>query len=96
VAFPCPGCGVPIDEGPDRLFLRCPSCHARLRCRAVDEGGRHPTFEVEVADRPETRRRVSLPWDESQRRRLSRWLVASTAATLALVLALFLLARLLR
>jgi len=96
VAFPCPGCGAPIDEGPDRLFLRCPSCSARLRCRAIDAGGLHPTFEVEVAGRPETRRPVPLPWDESQRRRLSRWLVASTAATVGLVLVLFLLARLLR
>ena len=49
-----------------------------------------------MAGRPETRRPVPLPWDESQRRRLSRWLVASTAATVGLVFVLFLLARLLR
>lgn len=96
MAFPCPGCGAPIDEAPDRLFLRCPACSARLRGRATDTGGLHPTFEVEVVGRPETRRPVLLPWDASQRRRLSRWLVVSTAATVALVVVLFLLARLLR
>jgi hypothetical protein len=50
---------------------------------------------VEVAGRPETRRRVELPWDETQRRRLSRWLALSTVITVALVLVLYALARLL-
>jgi hypothetical protein len=51
---------------------------------------------VEVAGRPETRRRVELPWDEAQRRRLSRWLAVSAVVTLALVAVLFALARLAR
>jgi hypothetical protein len=51
---------------------------------------------LEVAGRPETRRRVELRWDEAERRRLSRWLVVSSTITVALVVLLFLLARLLR
>jgi hypothetical protein len=47
---------------------------------------------VEVAGRPQTRRRIELPWDEVQRRRLFRWLALSTAVTLGLVLALLALA----
>jgi hypothetical protein len=47
---------------------------------------------VEVAGRPQTRRRIELPWDEAQRRRLFRWLALSTAVTLGLVLALLALA----
>jgi len=96
VAFPCPGCNRPVIERPDRLVLRCPACGALLRSRAIDADGPRPAFEVEVAGRPETRRRVELPWDESQRRRLSRWLVASSAITVALVFVLYVLARLLR
>jgi len=48
---------------------------------------------VEVAGRPETRRRVELPWDEAERRRLRAWLVWSSAITVSLVLALYALAR---
>jgi hypothetical protein len=96
MAFPCPGCGGAVGERPDRLLLRCPSCGARLHCRPIEASGPNPAFEVEVMDRPETRRRVELEWDERQRRRLQRWLVVSSAVTFALVLLLFLLARLLR
>jgi DNA-directed RNA polymerase subunit RPC12/RpoP len=96
VPFTCPGCSAEIDERPDRPFLRCPACSARLRCRPTDAGGANPTFELEVAGRPETRRRVELRWDEAERRRLSRWLVVSSTITVALVVLLFLLARLLR
>lgn len=96
MAFPCPACDALAIERPDRLVLRCPACGALLRSRAIDADGPRPAFEVEVAGRPETRRRVELPWDESQRRRLSRWLVVSSAITVALVLVLYVLARLLR
>jgi hypothetical protein len=50
---------------------------------------------VAVAGRPETRRRVEVSWDESERRRLRAWLVWSSAITVSLVLVLFLLARIL-
>jgi hypothetical protein len=48
---------------------------------------------VEVVGRPETRRRVELPWDEAQRHRLATWLAVASAVTLALVLVLLALAR---
>ncbi|HUL79605.1 MAG TPA: hypothetical protein VL691_20240 [Vicinamibacteria bacterium] len=73
---------------PDRFARRCPSCGALLRSRAAESNGAQPAFDVEVAGRPSTRRRIEVPWDQAQRRRLSRWLVASTAVTLALVLVL--------
>lgn len=94
--FACPGCGASVEGTPDRFARRCPSCGALLRSRPVETSGPAPVFEVEVAGRKETRRHVELPWDEAQRRRLSRWLVVSAVVTLALVLALFALARLLR
>lgn len=92
--FPCPGCGAEVPARPDRLALRCPACGALLRARAVETSGPVPVFEVEVAGRSETRRRVEVPWDEQERRRLARWLGVSTALTLALVLVLYALARL--
>jgi hypothetical protein len=53
-------------------------------------------FEVEIAGRPETRQRVEWPWSDVDRRRLHGWMVWSTAATLGLVVVLYVLARLLR
>ena len=96
MAFPCPGCGSTIDALPDRSRLRCPSCGARLRSRPLDASGPDPAFEVEVAGRAQTRRRVELPWNEAQHRRLRAWLFGAAALTVALVAALFLLARLAR
>ena len=92
--FACPGCDAAVDARPERALLRCSSCGAWLRCRAVDAGGAEPAFEVEVAGRRETRRLVRVPWDERQRRRLAAWLLWSTVLTLALVLVLYVLARL--
>ena len=80
----------------DLFVRRCPSCGALVRSRPADSGGPAPAFDVEVAGRPETRRRVELPWDEAQRHRLFRWLALSTAVTLGLVLALLALALFLR
>jgi uncharacterized protein (DUF983 family) len=96
VPFACPGCGAPVGGTPERVARRCPSCGALLRSRPAETSGPAPVFEVEVTGRPGTRTRVELPWDEAQRRRLSRWLVLSVAVTLALVLALLALALLLR
>jgi hypothetical protein len=96
VAFPCPGCDARIDRRPSRWALRCPACRALLRSRPLDDGRESPAYEVEVVGRPETRRRVEVPWDEREKRRLSAWLLWSSAITLALVAVLFVLARLAR
>jgi hypothetical protein len=96
VPFPCPGCDAPIEARPERFALRCPACGALLRSRAVETSGPAPLYEVEVSGRPETRRRVEVPWNEAQRRRLSGWLLWASALTVGLVLVLYALARLLR
>ena len=75
--------------------MRCDSCGARVRCRSVETSGPDPLFDVEVAGRLETRLRVEAPWDEATHRRLSAWLVGASVVTVALVLVLFLLARIL-
>jgi hypothetical protein len=85
-----------VPATPERFARRCSSCGALLRSRPAEASGPAPAFDVEVAGRPQTRRRVELPWDEAQRRRLSRWLAVSTAVTLALVVVLLALARLAR
>jgi hypothetical protein len=61
----------------------------------VDTSGENPAYDVAVAGRPETRRRVEVSWDENERRRLRTWLLWSSAITLSLVLVLLVLARLL-
>jgi hypothetical protein len=61
----------------------------------VDTSGENPAYDVAVAGRPETRRRVEVSWDENERRRLRAWLLWSSAITLSLVLVLLVLARLL-
>jgi hypothetical protein len=66
-----------------------------VRCRAVETSGPAPVFEVYVAGRKETLRRVEVPWDAAQQHRLSRWLLWSCVLTLGLVLVLYVLARLL-
>ncbi|MCG6919758.1 MAG: hypothetical protein LJF15_01555 [Acidobacteria bacterium] len=93
MSFACPGCGAPIDGRPDRLLQQCGSCGARLSSRPVETSGPEPVFEVRVAGRPETGRRVRVPWDETARRRLSAWLLVASVVTVALVLVLFVLAR---
>lgn len=75
--------------------MRCPTCGALLRAEPVDTSGESPAYEVAVAGRPETRRRVEVAWDESERRRLRAWLAWSSAITVSLVLVLFFLARIL-
>jgi hypothetical protein len=59
----------------------------------VETSGPEPVFEVRVVGRPETARRVQVPWDEAERRRLSTWLLLASVVTVGLVLVLFLLAR---
>lgn len=95
MAFPCPACNAPIERSPDRFWLRCPACAAVLRSRATSSDGPQPVYEVEVAGRPETRRRVEVPWDESQRRRLGAWLLWASVVTLGLAALLYAAARLL-
>jgi hypothetical protein len=96
VPFPCPACDAPVDASPARPATRCGSCGAVLRSRPAEADGGAPAFDVEVAGRPGVRRRVEVPWDEGQRRRLSRWLLVASAVTLALVVVLYALARLAR
>ena len=93
MAFPCPACGGAVDRSPEGWAVRCPSCGRRLRCRAVEGGGPVLSYEVEVAGRPETRRRVEVAWDQTQHGRLSAWLGWSTAVALGLVALLYALAR---
>jgi len=96
VSFACPGCGAPVHRRPSGWALRCPACRALLRSAPVEASAESPVYEVEVAGRPETRRRVQVPWDEGERSRLRAWLFWSSAITLSLVLALYALARFLR
>jgi len=93
VPFPCPACATTVNRDGVRWLQRCPACGAWIRGRAVDTSGPAPAFEVEALGRPETRHRVSLPWDERARRRLDAWLLVASVATLALVVLLFVLAR---
>jgi len=95
VSFPCPSCGAPIDGRPDRVLLRCGGCGARLRGRSIETNGTNPTFEVHVVGKSETRRRVEVAWDGFERRRLSAWLLVASVVTVALVLVLLVLARIL-
>jgi hypothetical protein len=81
-----------VGTPPDRFLLRCPACRAILRSRAIDTSGPTPLFEVELAGRPETRRRVEVTWSPAQRRRLSTWLLLASIVTVALVFVLYLLA----
>ncbi len=94
MTFACPGCDAPIEGRPERPARRCPSCGALLRSRPLETSGPLPLYELEVVGRPESRRRVEVPWDEGQRRRLSAWLLWSSLLTLLLVLVLYALARL--
>jgi hypothetical protein len=96
VAFPCPVCDAPVSASPARPVLRCPACRAVLRSRAVFSAEGTPAFDVEAAGRPGAVRRVEVAWDDDQRARLSRWLAWASAATLALVVVLYALARLAR
>lgn len=93
MAFPCPGCLAPVDASPEAWALRCPACGGAIRSRSVEGGGTEPAYDVEIAGRPETRRRIEVPWDEVQRRRLRTWLAWSSAVTVGLVAALYALAR---
>jgi hypothetical protein len=94
MAFPCPGCSSPVEGSPELPLLRCGACGAILRSRSSEGRGSARAYEVEVAGRPQTRRRVEVGWSEADARRLRSWLVISSAVTLGLVLALYLLARL--
>ena len=92
--FPCPGCQAPIDRSPEAWALRCPACGRVIRARATDAAsGDVRAYEVEITGRPETRRRIEVPWTDQETARLRQWLVWSTVLTLALVAVLFAAAR---
>ena len=92
--FPCPGCHAAIDRSPEAWALRCPACGRVIRARATDAvSGDVRAYEVEITGRPETRRRIEVPWTDQETARLRQWLVWSTVLTLALVAILFAAAR---
>ena len=92
--FPCPGCQAVIDRSPEAWALRCPACGRVIRARALDAvSGDVRAYEVEITGRPETRRRIEVPWSDQETARLRQWLVWSTVLTLALVAVLFAAAR---
>ena len=83
-----------MDRSPEAWALRCPACGGVIRTRVADAAsGDVRAYEVEITGRPETRRRVEVPWTEQEAARLRRWLVWSTVLTLALVGVLFAAAR---
>jgi hypothetical protein len=96
MAFPCPGCGSPVDRSAETWAQRCPACGGVIRSRVVDGGQGARLYEMEITGRPETRKTVSVPWSPDEGRRLRAWLAWSTALTLGLVLVLYVVARLLR
>ena len=92
--FPCPGCQAAIDRSPEAWVLRCPACGRVIRARATDAvSGDVRAYEIEITGRPETRRRIEVPWTDQETARLRQWLVWSTVLTLALVAVLFAAAR---
>lgn len=91
--FSCPGCGAEVRADPEAWALRCPSCRAVLRCRAVDTDDADRAYEVEVVGRPDTRTRIAIPWSPTEARRLESWLLWASIVTLALVGVLYALAR---
>jgi hypothetical protein len=94
VPFPCPGCQAVIDRSPEAWALRCPACGGVIRARATDAvSGDVRAYEVEITGRPETRRRIEVPWTDQETARLRQWLAWSTVLTLALVAVLFAAAR---
>jgi hypothetical protein len=94
VPFACPGCNAAIGRSPEAWALRCPGCGHVIRARALDAvSGDRRAYEVEITGRPQTRRRIELPWTDQEAARLRRWLAWSTVLTLALVVVLFAAAR---
>ncbi|MBI3932893.1 MAG: hypothetical protein HY317_05710 [Acidobacteria bacterium] len=91
--FACPGCGAVLDRSLEVALTRCPACAAIVRSRPLEGRGGAAAYEVEIAGRPETRRRVEVPWDETQQRRLTAWLAWSSLLTVGLVFVLYALAR---
>ncbi len=92
--FACPGCNAAIDRSPEGWAVRCPGCGRVIRARALDAvSGDVRAYEVEITGRPETRRRIEVPWTDQEAARLRRWLAWSTVLTLALVVVLFAAAR---
>jgi hypothetical protein len=64
-----------------------------IRSRALEASGDTLAYEVELAGRPGTRKRIEIPWNASLRRHLRAWLAWSSAITLGLVAVLYALAR---
>ena len=89
----CPGCGTALETDPERWFFRCSSCRKLIRCRAASSSENTRVYEIEIVGRPQTRRRVEMPWTGSQQAQLERRLVGFSLATVSLVILLYLAAR---
>jgi hypothetical protein len=89
----CPGCHAALDARLERRLQRCRACGATIRSEAVEGGGRQLAYDVEVQGRKQTRRRIEVPWDATQQRRLSSWLLWASVATLGSIALLYALAR---
>jgi hypothetical protein len=94
--FPCPACQAAIDRSPETWALRCPSCGALLRSRALGEREGARVYEVEARNGPGNPVRVEMPWSEADERRLSKWLFWSSLTTLGLIPLLYVLVRMSR
>jgi len=94
VPFPCPGCEAVLPGSPESFATRCAACGGVIRARPLDAFTQEArAYEVQITGRPETRRRIEVPWDDQEAARLRRWLLWSTVLTLALVGVLFAAAR---
>jgi hypothetical protein len=83
-----------VTRSPEAWAIRCPSCGGVIRARALDAfSGQRRAYEIQMTGRPETRRRIEIPWTEQEAGQLRRWLLWSTVLTLALVGILFAAAR---
>jgi hypothetical protein len=92
MAFACPACRAAVSRNPDSGGLRCDTCGARLRARALADEGSTRVYEIEAAADPAARTRVEIAWTPGDAQRLRRWLAWSTAITLGLVVVLLVLA----
>ena len=88
--FSCPGCGADVPGSPEAWARRCPACRALIRARVAEGAAADArAYDVEVAGRPETRRRVVVPWSAADDARLGNWLLWATVVTLGLVAVLY-------
>ncbi len=82
-----------VEASPESWFFRCRSCGKLIRSRASSSSETARVYEIEIVGRPQTRRRIELPWTQTQQARLERRLLGFSLVTVSLVILLFLIAR---